>query len=37
MRGVLDLDPMSASAGPIGAIEALGDNALEIRVAGDAK
>jgi hypothetical protein len=35
MRGILDLNPMLAPTGAIGAIETLRDNALEAHVAGD--
>jgi hypothetical protein len=37
MRGILDLDPMSTSAGAISAVEVLRDNFLKAHVAGDAK
>jgi hypothetical protein len=37
VRGVLDLDPMFASAGAIAMIEALRDNALKAHIAGDAE
>jgi hypothetical protein len=37
MCAALDLDPVSASAGAIGAIEALRNNAFQAHVAGDAE
>jgi hypothetical protein len=37
MRAVLDLDPMFASAGAIGAVEALRNNAFQTHVARDAE
>jgi hypothetical protein len=37
MRGVLDLDPVAALAGGIGAVEPLRDNAFKAHVADDAE
>jgi hypothetical protein len=37
MRGILDLDPVGALAGTIGATKALRYDALKAHVAGDAE